>query len=80
MIRARLRVFRPDFLVALAYLILPLLLYAGVTLGPRTMLPADNLFQWPPWRDSAAAFDAAIPHNASLAISSSRTMPGNALC
>ncbi|MCW5846140.1 MAG: flippase [Anaerolineae bacterium] len=64
MIRARLRVLRPDFLVALAYLILPLLLYAGVTLGPRTVLPADNLFQWPPWQDSAPAFDAAIPHNA----------------
>ena len=28
------------------------------------MLPADNLFQWPPWQDSAPAFDAAIPHNA----------------
>ncbi|MBP6017377.1 MAG: oligosaccharide flippase family protein [Candidatus Promineofilum sp.] len=64
MIRARLRALRPDILVALAYLILPLLLYGGVTLGPRTMLPADNLFQWPAWRASATAFDATTPHNA----------------
>ena len=68
MIRARLgdrlRAMRPDILIALAYLILPLLLYAGVTLGPRTMLPADNLFQWPPWRAAADQFAATIPHNA----------------
>ncbi len=64
MIRARLRALRPDVLIALAYLILPLWLYAGVTIGPRTMLPADNLFQWPPWQASAADFDATVPHNA----------------
>ena len=64
MIRDRVRALRPDFLIALAYLILPVLLYAGVTVGPRTMLPADNLFQWPPWREAAAEYDATIPHNA----------------
>jgi O-antigen/teichoic acid export membrane protein len=64
MIRDRWRAIRPDVLIALAYLILPLLLYAGVTVGPRTMLPADNLFQWLPWRESAAEFGATIPHNA----------------
>ncbi len=64
MIRARFRALWPDIAVVLAYLILPLLLYAGVTLGPRTMLPADNLFQWPPWQASAAQFDATPPHNA----------------
>jgi len=64
MIRDRLRALRPDILIVLAYLILPLLLYAGVTIGPRTMLPADNLFQWPPWREAAAEFDATILHNA----------------
>ena len=64
MIRARLRAARPDLLIALAYLILPLLLYAGVTIGPRTMLPADNLYQWPPWKESAAELGAGIPHNA----------------
>ena len=64
MMSARWRRLRPDALIVLAYLILPLLLYAGVTLGPRTMLPADNLFQWPPWLAAAAEFDATPPHNA----------------
>ncbi|WP_374685825.1 hypothetical protein [Promineifilum sp.] len=64
MIRARLRALRPELLIALGYLILPLLLYAGVTLGPRTMAPADNLYQWAPWRDHAAAFGVEQPHNA----------------
>lgn len=64
MMRNRLRAIRPDILIILAYLILPILLYAGVTFGPRTMLPADNLFQWPPWRSAAAEFEATVPHNA----------------
>ena len=64
MMSARLRSLRPEALIVLAYLILPLLLYAGVTLGPRTMLPADNLFQWPPWQAAAAEFEATPPHNA----------------
>lgn len=64
MIRARLRSLRPDFFIILAYLILPFLLYAGVTVGSRTMLPADNLFQWPPWRAAAAELGITTPHNA----------------
>ena len=64
MIRARLRSLRPDILIVLAYLILPLLLYAGVTIGSRTMLPADNLFQWPPWHAAAAELGVSTPHNA----------------
>ncbi|MBP9501581.1 MAG: oligosaccharide flippase family protein [Candidatus Promineofilum sp.] len=69
MIRARLRSLRPDFLIILAYLILPLWLYASVTIGSRTMLPADKLFQWPPWRASAAELGLSTsgvvtPHNA----------------
>jgi O-antigen/teichoic acid export membrane protein len=64
MIRARLRALRPDILIVLAYLILPLFLYANVTVGSRTMLPADNLFQWPPWRAAAEEFNATVPHNA----------------
>lgn len=64
MIRARFRAIRPDLVIIIAYLILPLLLYAGVTFGSRTMLPADNLFQWPPWRESAAELGVGTPHNA----------------
>lgn len=63
MIHTRLRDYRWDFLIGIGYLILPFLLYAGVTLGPRTMLPADNLFQWPPWNAAAVEFQAVPPHN-----------------
>ena len=64
MIRTHLRARRGDFLIALGYLILPLLLYASVTLGPRTMIPADNLFQWAPWNAAAAELGVGAPHNA----------------
>ncbi len=63
-LRPTLRAHRADLLIALGYLILPLLLYASVTLGPRTMIPADVLFQWTPWNAAAAEFDALPPHNA----------------
>ncbi len=63
-LRATLRAHRADFLIALGYLVLPLLLYGSVTLGSRTMIPADVLFQWAPWNAAAADFDALPPHNA----------------
>ena len=63
MIVARLRACRADLLIGLAYLILPLILYAGVTIGPRTMLPADILYQWPPWQSAAATLGVEQPHN-----------------
>ena len=63
-LRATLRAHRADFLIALGYLVLPLLLYGSVTLGARTMIPADVLFQWTPWNAAAAEFDALPPHNA----------------
>ncbi len=66
-LRATWRAHRADFFIALGYLILPLLLYASVTLGPRTMIPADVLFQWAPWNAAAAEFDALPPHNALIA-------------
>ncbi|MFN2142950.1 MAG: oligosaccharide flippase family protein [Candidatus Promineifilaceae bacterium] len=52
-----------DLLIAAGFLILPFLLYGAVTLGGKTMLPVDNLFQWAPWQSYAAEFGAAIPHN-----------------
>lgn len=63
MIASRVRTYRSDILIAVGYLLLPLLLYAGVTVGSKTMLPADNLFQWPPWEAAAAEFNAFPPHN-----------------
>ncbi|MCC7358185.1 MAG: oligosaccharide flippase family protein [Anaerolineales bacterium] len=56
----------PDLLVALGLLLLPLTLFAPVTLGGRTLLPADNLLAIEPWRSAAAEFGAAapiVPHN-----------------
>ncbi|MFO7664718.1 MAG: oligosaccharide flippase family protein [Chloroflexota bacterium] len=64
MITSQIRRSRWDLLIGLSYLLLPLLLYAGVSIGPQTMLPVDNLFQWPPWSSHAEQFNALIPHNA----------------
>jgi len=53
----------PDLLVLAALLLLPLLIFWPVTLGSKTLIPADNLFQWAPWRPYAEAFNAEVPHN-----------------
>src|SRR5262245_42164683 len=55
-----------DLLVALGLLVLPLVLFAPVVLGGRTLLPADNLLAIEPWRSAAAQFgadDPPLPHN-----------------
>ncbi|MCI0578726.1 MAG: oligosaccharide flippase family protein [Chloroflexi bacterium] len=62
----RLKQYQAEFLILAGYLILPLLLFGNVTLGGRTMVPADNLFQWQPWAPAAADFNAAVPHNSLL--------------
>ena len=33
-------------------LALPLLFFAPVTLGGKTLIPADNLYQYEPWRSA----------------------------
>src|SRR5947209_19548665 len=56
----------PDLWAALGLLLLPLILFAPVTLGSHTVLPADNLLAVQPWRSAAAQFGAAdppVPHN-----------------
>ncbi len=55
--------FKRDLLFILGFLLLPLVLYWPVTVGDKTMLPVDNLYQWQPWREVAAASDTTIPHN-----------------
>ncbi len=62
----RLRPFLPDLLLFFSFLLLPLLLYAPVTLGGRTMLPADNLYQWEPWAARATELGIGRPQNALL--------------
>ncbi len=57
----------PDALIVAGLLLLPLLFFAPVTLGGRTLLPADNLYQFEPWRSAREAVGVPeIPHNALL--------------
>jgi len=56
--------YKPDLLIALGLLLLPLVLFWPVTLGNRTLLPADNLLAVEPWKSAAAQFQAGLPpHN-----------------
>lgn len=62
-----LRRYTPDLLIILGLLLLPLLYFAPVTLGGRTLIPADNLYQYEPWASARA--DVGVPetpHNALL--------------
>lgn len=43
------RLIQWDVFILLGFLLLPLLVFGDVTLGGKTMLPADNLGQWAPW-------------------------------
>ncbi|MBL7062907.1 MAG: oligosaccharide flippase family protein [Anaerolineae bacterium] len=61
----------PDLGVLILLLLLPLLLFAPVALGSKTLLPADSLFLFEPYRAAAADGSAglaevlgvAFPHN-----------------
>ncbi|MDD9954834.1 MAG: oligosaccharide flippase family protein [Anaerolineaceae bacterium] len=60
-----LRRFAPDLRIVLLLVILPLLLFWQQTLGGRTLLPADNLYQFEPWASHREQVGApARPHNA----------------
>ncbi|MDX1614657.1 MAG: oligosaccharide flippase family protein [Candidatus Promineifilaceae bacterium] len=65
-IHPRLRRFVADGLIVAGFLLLPLLLFGSVSLGAKTMVPADNLFQWQPWRSAAEGFGIAYPYNGLL--------------
>ncbi|MGQ9625576.1 MAG: oligosaccharide flippase family protein [Anaerolineae bacterium] len=43
--------------------LLPLLLFWQVTFGDKTLLPADNLFSFEPWRSFAEKLGVSQPHN-----------------
>src|SRR5690606_196414 len=53
----------PDILIVAGLLVLPLIFFAPVTLGGRTMLPVDNLFAFAPWAAHADEFGVTTPHN-----------------
>jgi O-antigen/teichoic acid export membrane protein len=59
----RLTNYRSDTLIVAGFLLLPLLLFSEVSLGDRTMLPVDNLFQWQPWAGDAADLGVQVPQN-----------------
>jgi O-antigen/teichoic acid export membrane protein len=52
-----------DAFCILLFFLFPLVLFAPVTIGPLTLLPADNLFAWQPFRSAAAALGVTTPHN-----------------
>src|SRR5512140_1678345 len=57
----------PDLLIVAALFLLPLVFFWQVTLGDKTLLPADNLYQFQPWaayRDQLGV--PAVPHNSLL--------------
>jgi O-antigen/teichoic acid export membrane protein len=54
---------RSDGLAFFLFFALPLLLLWQVTLGGKTLIPADNLFAFPPWSAFASQFNAPLPHN-----------------
>jgi hypothetical protein len=61
---ARSRTWLRDLLVLLVLLALPLILFWPVTLGSKTLIPADNLYQWEPYRTFAAPRGVPLPpHN-----------------
>ncbi len=63
MIRRRL----PDALIIALLLVLPLVMFWQQTLGGRTLLPTENLYQYEPYATYREVVKApAIPHNALL--------------
>ncbi len=61
-----LKKYRGQLLILFAYFILPTMLYGPVTFGSQTMIPADNLYQWYPWKAYAAEFGVTPPENSLL--------------
>ena len=54
---------RQDLLAGLFLLLLPLLLFWPVTLGPYTLLPLDNLFTFEPWLSFRDEIGVGLPQN-----------------
>jgi O-antigen/teichoic acid export membrane protein len=60
----RLRVFAPDIFITILLLLLPLGFFSQQTLGGRSLLPSENLYQYEPYKSYAEVVQApTIPHN-----------------
>ncbi|MEA3407130.1 MAG: oligosaccharide flippase family protein [Chloroflexota bacterium] len=57
---------RKDLGILLVLLALAILFFWPVTLGGKTILPADNAFAWEPWKSYAEEAGVATPHNGLL--------------
>lgn len=56
-----------DLAFACGLFLLLLLFFWPVTVGDKTLLPADILYQWQPWRAHAPAPGPSVPHNGLVA-------------
>ena len=63
---SRISRYKTDLIIVVGFFVLPLLLFGSVTLGGRTMLPVDNLFQWAPWTAVADEMGVGVPQNGLL--------------
>lgn len=61
--KKKLRQALPDILIALFLLIVPLAFFLQQTIGGRTLVPTENLFQFEPYRSLATEYGAQQPHN-----------------
>ncbi len=61
--RERLKRFQPDLIILAILLIAPLLFFFPQTLGNKTLLPADNLYEWEPYRAMREEVDVGEPDN-----------------
>ncbi len=52
-----------ELLPALVLFLLPLFWFWPVVLGGKTLLPADNLYTFQPWKAFAEQMGATVPHN-----------------
>lgn len=60
------RVRRSDVLILVLLFALPLVLFWPQTVGGRTLLPAENLYQFQPYAAYREALGVPLPHNALL--------------
>ncbi len=59
----RLRRAAPDILIIALLFVVPLIVFFPQTVGGKTLLPLDNLFQWQPYRALAAQAGVGPAHN-----------------
>jgi O-antigen/teichoic acid export membrane protein len=61
---ARLRRARPTLAVCALLFFLPLVLFWAQTVGGKTLVPGENLYQFPPYAAHREALGIPLPHNA----------------